>query len=173
MATRYSNWTAMETCQLLSLIPARDDGTWEAFLMALVALEREQSGRESDPSACIIDSQSTKNDAFVSESTGFDGGKYVRGRKRTIVCDTSGNLLACSVGSAQKHDGKLGVKLLATLLCNYPDLEQCWADSTYGGHFRKVAQNEYDLQVEIVRGQKKKGFNVQPRRWKVEQTIAC
>ena len=46
----------------------RDDGTWEAFLMALVALEREQSGREGDPTAFIIDSQSINNDAFVSES---------------------------------------------------------------------------------------------------------
>lgn len=150
----------------------RDNGTLEALLQALITLEREQSGRESEPTAFIIDSQSIKNDAFVSEKTGYDGGKHIKGRKRTIVCDTSGNLLACSVDSAKVHDGTLGVKLLAALLCDYPDLEKCWADSAYGGRFRKMAQNEYDLQVEIVRGQKKKGFHVQPRRWKVEQTIA-
>ena len=150
----------------------RNNGTWDNFLRALVVLEREQSGRESDPTAFIIDSQSINNDAFVSEKVDFDGGKGIRGRKRTIACDTSGNLLACSVDCANIHDGKLGVKLLANLFYDYPDLEKSWADSAYGGHFRKVAQNEYDLQVEIVRGQKKKGFHVQPRRWKVEQTIA-
>lgn len=150
----------------------RDNGLWEEFLAALVALEREQNGRDSDPTACLIDSQSIKCDAFISDNVGFDGGKKIKGRKRTIVTDTEGNLLACGVDAANKHDGKLGVQLLAMLISKYPTLEYCWADSAYGGHFRKVAQKDYDLYVETVRGLKEPGFQVQPRRWKVEQTLA-
>lgn len=150
----------------------RDNGLWEEFLVALVTLEREQTDRDGDPTACIIDSQSVKCDAFIREATGYDGGKKIKGRKRTIITDTDGNLLACSVDAANKHDSKLGVKLLVILISKYPTLVQCWADSAYGGHFRKVAQNDYDLHVEIVKGLKEQGFHVQPRRWKVEQTFA-
>lgn len=150
----------------------RKAGIWEEFLASLVALEREQNGRESDPSACIIDSQSIKCDAFISEAIGYDGGKNIKGRKRTIVTDTEGNLLACGVDAANKHDGKLGVRILAILISKYPSLVHCWADSAYGGYYRKVAQRDYDLCVETVRGLKEPGFHVQPRRWKVEQTFA-
>jgi len=147
------------------------DGTFEEFLTALTILEREQNGRDGYPSACIIDSQSVKSDAFVGEAVGYDGGKKTKGRKRTIITDTDGNLLACGVDAANKHDSRLGVQLLAILLTRYPTLEHCWADSAYGGHFKEVAQEDYELYVETVRGLKGAGFEVQPRRWKVEQSI--
>ena len=149
----------------------RNTGVWEAFLADLTILEREQNGLEGYPTAFIIDSQSIKNDAFISEDTGFDGGKKIKGRKRTIVTDTQGNLLACDVDAANEHDGKLGAKLLPFLMTTYPTLTHCWADSAYGGHFRKVAQEDYNLSVEIISGIKADGFQVQPRRWKVEQSI--
>ncbi len=68
-------------------------------------LVRERAGRDSEPGAGVIDSQSVKADAVVgSDSRGFDGGKLINGRKRHVVVDTLGLLLAVMVTAADVGD---------------------------------------------------------------------
>ena len=74
----------------------------------LVRRVRKDARRKPTPSYGIIDSQSAKTTS-ASVDRGFDGGKKVKGRKRHIVVDTMGNLLAISVHAANIHDTKSGI----------------------------------------------------------------
>ena len=92
----------------------REDGTWEQVERALRERVREAAGRDSTPSAAIIDSQSVK----TTEKRGLElrRGKKVTGRKRHIVVDTMGLLLAVVVRAANSQD-RDGAKLV---------LAKCW-----------------------------------------------
>jgi putative transposase len=81
----------------------RDDGTWQAVNEALRQEERTRQEREAEPSAAIIDSQSTKT-TEVGGERGYDAGKKVNGRKRHIVVDTLGHLLEVVVHAANIQD---------------------------------------------------------------------
>ena len=79
------------------------NGTWEALNTTFREQVREQSGRNRQPSAGSIDSQSVKT-AGAGQESGFDGAKKVKGRKRTILVDTMGLLLGATVHSAHRSD---------------------------------------------------------------------
>ncbi len=84
----------------------RRSGTWERVQAALRERLRCALGRESTPSAAIIDSQSVKT-TEQGGPHGYDGGKKVNGRKRHILVDTLGLLLKVAVhpASIQDRDG--------------------------------------------------------------------
>jgi transposase len=83
----------------------RDHGLVPEFHDRLRRQVREQAGRDPEPSAGVIDSQSFKTDAVVgSDSRGFDGGKLINGRKRHVVVDTLGLLLAVMITAADVGD---------------------------------------------------------------------
>ncbi|MEV8100263.1 transposase [Kitasatospora sp. NPDC085879] len=83
----------------------RDHGLVREFHDRLRRRVREQAGRDPEPSAGVIDSQSVKADAVVGhDSRGFDGGKLINGRKRHVVVDTLGLLLAVMVTAADTGD---------------------------------------------------------------------
>ncbi len=134
---------------------------------------RKQLGREENASAGIIDSQSVKTSEEGSRERGFDAGKKINGRKRHILVDTLGLLLAVKVHAASIQD-RDGAKLLfASCQNRLPRLFLIWADGGYRGKLIVwVALNCLWLLEIVKRHDNVKGFVVLPRRWVVERTFA-
>jgi len=151
-----------------------DNGTWEKINQAIRQHLREKRGRNQEPSAAIIDSQSVKGTPESSIESGFDGGKLVKGRKRHIVVDTMGCLLVVCVHAANIFDGTGARKVLPVLHRYIDTIKILWADSAYGGdELSDWVKSEFDCSLEVVKRKKgEKGFRVLPHRWIVERTLA-
>ncbi len=134
---------------------------------------RLQEGRNPEPSAGLVDSQSVKGADTVGRDTrGYDAGKKVNGRKRFIVTDTLGLLLAVVVLSASVQD-RDGAKpaLLETYLRT--SVRFVFADGGFAGRLLEWAQTILRTTLHIVRKPAdQRGFAVIPRRWAVERSFA-
>lgn len=103
---------------------------------------------------------------------GYDGGKGVQGRKRHLLVDTEGLVLAQEVTGAHISDQAGARRLLPGLRPLQPRLQLIWADGAYAGQPLSTWAAEHGVRIEIVRPAKgQKGFAVQPRRWVVERTF--
>lgn len=135
---------------------------------------REDAGRDPEPTAGIIDSQSVRAAATVpAASRGYDAGKKVPGRKRHIVTDCLGLLLAVMVTTASVQDRHEAAPLLRALRNRYKKITLVWADGGYTGALVAWARQTLRLTVRVVkRTDDAKGFVVVHRRWCVERTFA-
>ncbi|MFF3412303.1 transposase [Streptomyces sp. NPDC002742] len=131
-------------------------------------------GRDAEPSAGVIDSQSVKADAVVgSDSRGFDGGKLVNGRKRHVVVDTLGLPLGVMVTAADTGDRAAAQVLLRQVADAHHRLALVWADGDYTGSLVEYCLTGLALVLSIVkRSDDMRGFVVLPKRWIVERFFA-
>lgn len=153
----------------------RESGVWARLREALRQLVRKRQGRQPEPSAGSVDSQSIKTATQTAE-VGFDGGKQVKGRKRHLLVDTLGLLIAVVVTAANTED-RVGFMLLLTryFVGGVKRLRKLWVDAGYQAEWltqwvHELKQtHKIDLEVTSPEG---KGFQVVPWRWAVERTFA-
>ncbi|MFG2006209.1 IS5 family transposase [Spirillospora sp. NPDC048911] len=148
------------------------DGVFTQLTGLLRGLVREQEGHRPQPNACIIDSQSIKTSVDVPlTSQGTDVGKKIVGRKRNIVTDSLGLLLAVCVTAASVSDGAAGRQLLTDVAAEHPTITKAWGDTAYR---TKIVDHAATLGIDletIRRDPATKGFVPLPRRWVVERTF--
>jgi putative transposase len=167
----------------------RREGIWNQVLEALRRQMREKQGRDQEPSAAVIDSQSMKTSAVRGPEKGYDAGKQIWGRKRHLLVDTEGNLMDVLVTAASTSDLQGGKSLLGPLKNLFPRMQLVWGDSHYGGQLVEWVKEHLGWDIQSVRRlgtardesliepkPKTKdshgGFTVLPRRWVVERSIA-
>jgi transposase len=140
-------------------------------LGVLVACRRLAAGRKCRPTAAIIDTQSVKTGPQRGPR-GYDANKKVKGRKRVLMIDTQGDPLGVRVVSADVQD-RDALRALAEDLDRYPSLVLVWLDRAFAGDDPAAFLRAYGIIPELVGTLGRKGFQVEPRRWKVEQTFGC
>jgi transposase len=147
----------------------RDTGLFERMNHLLVMADRERAGRESSPSAAVLDTQSVK----TTESggpRGYDAGKKVKGRKRQVMVDMDGRglILEPQPADVQDRDGAHFVLRLSRR--SFPFIAKTFADMGFAGD---RPANATSIIIEIVRKPPDQvGFAVHPRRWVVERFFA-
>jgi transposase len=148
------------------------DGVFVQLTGVLRRLLRQKEGRDAEPSAGVIDSQSVKTSTSVPVSgQGIDAGKKIVGRKRSIVIDTVGLLLAVLVTAASVQDSVVGTHLIDQVAAAHPTLRKVWVDGGYRQHLVEHAA-ALGIDMEIVqRTPGTSGFAPLPRRWTVERTL--
>jgi transposase len=162
------------------------EGKFEQLQQRLREQWRQRIERNAEPTAAVIDSQSNRISPQGGDS-GFDAGKKVKGRKRHVVVDTLGLVLAVSVTAASVQDRDGAPTAVAQACSKYPTIEKLFADAAYAGQCAERLEHDLGISVEVVRRPNARGewdhpqqslwpttggFVVLPKRWVVERTHA-
>jgi putative transposase len=165
-------------------------GTFEAMQERLRQQWRRREGKSPEPTVAVIDSQSTRSTP-QGGNTGFDAGKKVKGRKRNLVVDSLGLLLAVTITAASVQDRDTAAEVVAKAYAKAPTLKKLYTDAAYAGQRAAAIEKAHGITVEVVRRpgnratgtwrdaqqalwpeEPAKAFVVQPMRWVVERTHA-
>ncbi len=165
-------------------------GLFEAMHDRLRAMWREREHRAPEPTAAVLDAQSVKTSAQGGPK-GFDAGKKVKGRKRHLVTDTLGLMLAIFVTVAGVQDRDAAEPAIALAKAKYPSLSKGYVDGAYAGKRLAEIRSKHGIDVEVVRhpGNRNvgrwsdgaqlplfdlptKAFVPLPKRWVIERTNA-
>jgi len=138
----------------------------------LRAFAREQEGHRSRPTAAILDSQTVRSNGLAAEAD-YDAAKKTKDRKRFIIVDPFGHLLAILVTPADRQERDGAKELLDEALEHHGGPRKLWVDGGYSDETfaRHVEQLQPNPDVKVVkRSNKAPGFEVVPKRWVVERT---
>ena len=151
----------------------RDSGLWELIVGVLVTRARQAEGRETTPTAVVVDSQTVKT-TEAGGPRGFDAAKKINGRKRHIGVDTLGLPIECQVTAANVQDRDALAPMLREVHRKSPRVTMSFVDGGYNGQeAQRVAFEASHIAITLVKrsGSAVKAFVVLPRRWVVERTF--
>lgn len=150
----------------------QEEGVFDQLNTLLRRQIRRQEGREEEPTACVIDSQSIKTSTNTPTARqDIDAGKKIIGRKRTIFIDTVGLLLAVAVTAARGQDSIAGRALIEKVPAEHPTIRGTWVDGGYRQHLvGHAATLGIDLHI-VRREPATRDSTVLSRRWTVERTL--
>ena len=135
--------------------------------------KKKPQKREPKRAAKLCDHWFTKRENYGSQrGTWYRRGKKTKGRKRHIVVDTAGRLLAVVVHAANIHDTKSGILAAKQACQNYPTIQRFCADAGYRGTFIREIEEQLELGVDISEKIKPHEWEKMPWRWVVERTLS-
>jgi putative transposase len=147
------------------------DGTWRRVHESLRARARRKAGRHKHPTAGCLDSQTVRC-THTPSTRGFDNAKRLVGRKRHVLVDTTGLLLAVMVTSAAVTDRDAARALLSQLAGSCKKLRRIWVDGGYRGPLVQWVAQHFRFCLQLVLRTDAQAFVILPRRWVVERTFA-